>query len=179
MQTPTQTLKNRTGLPLRLTAATLVLAIGAAWSLTAEAAPHGPGGAHHGKQGFGQVERMLDAAGASAEQRSQVQAILQAAREDMRAQHGAGRDQQAQLMQWLAAPTVDARAVEDLRQQMLARHDQASKRQMQLMLDISRVLTPEQRKLLADRMVQRRAMMEKQRGEKGPQRPAAGSKPQT
>lgn len=173
MQTPTQTLKNRTGLPLRLTAATLVLAIGAAWSLTAEAAPHGPGGAHHGKQGFGQVERMLDAAGASAEQRSQVQAILQAAREDMRAQHGTSRDQQAQLMQLLAAPTVDARAVEDLRQQMLARHDQASKRQMQALLDASRVLSAEQRQKLSTQMAERRAMMERHRSERESlQRPA-------
>jgi Spy/CpxP family protein refolding chaperone len=97
----------------------------------------------------------------------------------MKAQHDSGRQLREQSAALFAQPTVDARAAEALRQQMMARHDQASKRQLQLMLDISRVLTPEQRKLLADRMVQRRAMMEKQRGEKGQQRPAAGTKPQT
>ena len=35
---------------------------------------------------------------------------------------------------------------------MLAQHDQASKRTLQAMLDVSRVLTPEQRKALAERM---------------------------
>lgn len=166
MQTTPQTLPRRSVHPLRLIMATLVLAIGAAWSLSAHAAPHGPGGPHHGKHGHGQIERMLDAAGASAEQRSQVQAIMKSAREDMRALHGASRDQQTQLMQLLAAPTVDARAVEDLRQQMLARHDQASKRQMQALLDASRVLSAEQRQKMATQMAERRAMMERHRSER-------------
>jgi Spy/CpxP family protein refolding chaperone len=166
MKTLSRTLKNSPAHPLRMTAATLVLAIGAAWSLSAEAAPYGQGNPHHGQHGFGQIERMLDGAGASAEQRSEVQAILQAARQDMRAQHGASREQQAQLMQLLAAPTVDARALEDLRQQMLARHDQASKRQMQALLDASRVLSAEQRQKMATQMAERRAMMERHRSER-------------
>jgi Spy/CpxP family protein refolding chaperone len=58
-------------------------------------------------------------------------------------------------------PTVDANAAESLRQQMLARHDAASKRMMQAMLDVSRVLTPEQRQQLAQHMKQRRDMMER------------------
>jgi Spy/CpxP family protein refolding chaperone len=49
---------------------------------------------------------------------------------------------------------------------MLAQHDQASKRKMQVMLDVSRVLTPEQRKTLADRMAKRRAMMERHHSER-------------
>ena len=63
-------------------------------------------------------------------------------------------------------PTVDARAAEALRQQMLAQHDQASQRMLQTMLDVSRVLTPEQRKTLSDRMQQRRSMMERHRHER-------------
>jgi Spy/CpxP family protein refolding chaperone len=59
------------------------------------------------------------------------------------------------------APTVDANAAEQLRQQMLAQHDQASKRMLQAMLDISRVLTPEQRQQLAQKMKQRHEMMER------------------
>ena len=173
---------------LRLMAATLVLAVVAATAQTAQAQtagePHGP---RHGMRHAGpdmamdsprMVERMLDAVSASAEQRAQVKQLADAARAEMKAQHESGRQLREQSAALFAQPTVDARAAEALRQQMMARHDQASKRQLQLMLDISRVLTPEQRKLLADRMVQRRAMMEKQRGEKG-QRPAAGTKPQT
>jgi protein CpxP len=65
------------------------------------------------------------------------------------------------MRQLFTQPTVDARAVETLRQQMLAQHDQASKRMMQAMLDGSRVLTPEQRAKMADMAGQRRAMMER------------------
>ena len=62
-------------------------------------------------------------------------------------------------MQLFAQPTVDAAAAEALRQQMLQQHDQASRRMMQSMLDVSRVLTPEQRKQMADHMAQRGDMM--------------------
>ena len=44
---------------------------------------------------------------------------------------------------------------------MMAQHDQASKRMLQAMLDISRVLTPEQRQQLAAKMKQRHEMMER------------------
>ena len=57
------------------------------------------------------------------------------------------------------APNVDAGAAEALRQQMLAQHDQASKRVLQAMLDVSKVLTPEQRAQLGERMKRRAAMM--------------------
>ena len=59
---------------------------------------------------------------------------------------------------------------ESLRQQMLALHDQASKRRMQAMVDASQVLTPEQRVKLAERMKQRgemmRERMERRQGER-------------
>jgi periplasmic protein CpxP/Spy len=81
-------------------------------------------------------------------------------------QREAGRKLHEQGQALWAQPTVDARAAETLRQQMLAQHDQASKRGMQLMLDVSRVLTPEQRKQIAERLQQRRSMMERHRGER-------------
>jgi Spy/CpxP family protein refolding chaperone len=103
---------------------------------------------------------------ATAEQRAQVKQILQAAQADMQAQREAGRKLREQGQALFAQPTVDARAAEALRLQMLAQHDQASKRKMQVMLDVSRVLTPEQRKTLADRMAKRRAMMERHHSER-------------
>jgi Spy/CpxP family protein refolding chaperone len=69
-------------------------------------------------------------------------------------------------MALFAAPTVDARAVEALRQQMVQQHDQTSRRWTQAMLDASAVLTPEQRKQLAERMQQRREMHERHRSER-------------
>ena len=49
-------------------------------------------------------------------------------------------------MTLFAQPTVDAAALEALRQKQMAMHDAASKRMMQAMLDVAQVLTPEQRK---------------------------------
>ena len=79
----------------------------------------------------------------------------------MMAQHEAGRALREQSMKLFTQPTVDANAAEALRQQMLQQHDQASRRMMQAMIEASRVLTPEQRKQMADRMAQRRGMMER------------------
>ena len=62
-------------------------------------------------------------------------------------------------MQIFAAPNVDAAAAESVRQQMLQQHDQASKRMLQARLDASKVLTPEQRAKMAERMKQRGDMM--------------------
>jgi periplasmic protein CpxP/Spy len=158
----------RTHHALRLLLATLVVATAATLSQTAWAMP----GGHGGHSGMGMMadgrhmERLLDAVNATPDQRSQIKALADAARADLRAQREAGRKLHEQGQSLWAQPTVDARAAEALRQQMLAQHDQASKRKMQLMLDVSRVLTPEQRKTLADRMQQRRSMMERHRGER-------------
>ena len=69
-------------------------------------------------------------------------------------------------MALFAQPTVDAAAVEALRQQQLAMHDAASKRMTTAMLEISRVLTPEQRKQMADYMTQRSEMMQRHQRER-------------
>ena len=158
----------------RMFFATLVVAVAGGLSQVAQASPHdGPGaaGLRSGSMGMmgspRHIERMLDAVNATPEQRAQIQQILQTARADMGAQREAGRKLHEQGAALFAQPTVDARAAETLRQQMLAQHDQASKRGLQLMLDVSRILTPEQRKALAERMAQRRSMMERHRAERG------------
>ena len=165
--------------PTRLFVAGLVLAGAGAVCQVADAAPLGsPGGPHAAAMGGGgtggmammghpgHIERMLDSVNATADQRAQIKQIVQAAAADMQAQRAAARALHEQSRQLFTQPTVDARAAEALRQQMLAQHDQASKRALQTMLDVSRVLTPEQRKLLADRMAQRRSMMERHRAER-------------
>jgi periplasmic protein CpxP/Spy len=133
---------------------------------------HSTHGGHGGGMAMGMmghprmVERMLDSVNATSEQRGQVRQLVEAAQKDLAGQRDAGRALRDQTMSLFTQPTVDARAVETLRQQMLAQHDNASKRTAQLMIDISRVLTPEQRRQLAERMAQRRQMMERHRHER-------------
>lgn len=107
------------------------------------------------------ADRMLEAVGASAEQRAQVRQIMEAARTDQQARHESGRALHEQMRQAFVQPTVDANVVEALRQQQLALHDAGSKRMMQAMLEASRVLTPEQRAKLAELAAQRRDRMER------------------
>lgn len=165
--------------PVRIATATLLLALAAGTAQTAMAQPHGGHGGHRGGMGGGmalmhpqQMERVLDSVNASAEQRAQIKQIVQAAHADLKAQRQGGSSLREQGLALFAQPTVDARAAETLRQQMLAQHDQASKRVLQAMLDVSRVLTPEQRQALADRIAQRKAMMERHRAERQSAAPA-------
>jgi Spy/CpxP family protein refolding chaperone len=175
MHTPTNRFHRALAQPAGRIALTLALALGSVAMQVAQAAPGGPGmhGEHAGGPGgFGMMgggrhmDRLLDSVNATADQRTQIQAIVKAAQADMKAQRDAGRSLHQQSQALFSQTTVDARAAEALRQQMLAQHDQASKRQLQMMLDISRVLTPEQRAKVAERMNQRRAMMERHRGER-------------
>jgi Spy/CpxP family protein refolding chaperone len=107
------------------------------------------------------AERMLEAAGVSAEQRAQIRQLVEAAHAEGAKTRDDGRALHDRMRQLFTQPTVDANAVEALRQQQLARMDAASKRRMQLMLDVSRVLTPEQRTRLAEQMQKR---MDRMRG---------------
>lgn len=158
--------------PLHLLAATLVVAVAGTLALTVQAAPPhgGPDGPMMGGRG---IEQMLDKVGASTDQRTQIQAIMKAARDDLRAQRDSGRGLHEQMMVLFTQPTVDARAVESLRQQEMAQHDQASKRMTQALVEASRVLSLDQRQQLGAQMAQHRAMMERHRSE----RDAADGKP--
>jgi periplasmic protein CpxP/Spy len=98
------------------------------------------------------VDHMLDGLGATDQQRSQIKQIVQAAAADLRQQAGQRRALHERAMQLFTAPTVDANAAEQVRQQMLALHDVASKRMLSAMLDISGVLTAEQRAKIAAQM---------------------------
>ena len=146
--------------PWRLLLATLAAAVlGSAVQTAAAASPEGPppgmGAGHPGMHpgmgpGVGRglqrgpegpggdmrhMGRLLDLAKATAEQRSQIHQIMQAARQELQAQREAGRKLREQQAALLTQPTVDAAAVEALRQQMLSQHDQASKRMTQALLE--------------------------------------------
>ena len=152
------------------------MAVGSAVALSAWAQPmhadmkgeggHGGGrhagmmGGHGGMMSGRGLDRMLDGLNATDAQRTQIKQIAQAAAADMQKQHEAGRALREKAAAIFGAPTVDAAAAESLRQQMQALHDQGSKRRLQAMLDASKVLTPEQRAKLAERMKQRQAQMQ-------------------
>jgi len=159
---------------MRLFAAALLLTLSGAFVAVAQAqttgtppAPEMHGFAHGGAGGGRMLERMLDSVNASADQRSRIHEIMKSAMTDLQAQRQASRGLREQLATLFAQPTVDARAVEGVRQQMLQQHDQSSRRWMQAMLDASVVLTPEQRVQLAERMKQRRDMMQRHQQERG------------
>ncbi len=142
---------------------------GAALSAWAQPSPgmHGGPGMHGDAGMMGlpmpgrMVERLLDSVDATADQRAQIKQIAERGAADMKAQREAGRALHEQGAKLFTQPTIDANAAEALRQQMLQQHDQASRRMMQTMLDIGRVLTPEQRKQLADRKARRHDMMQR------------------
>jgi periplasmic protein CpxP/Spy len=141
----------------------LVLAVTGTFALTAAAhGGFGRGGGFMGGAGLDRMaEHVLDSVNATDVQRTQVKTIVQAAANDLKAQREAHRTLRERGMQLFTQPTVDANAAEALRQQMLQQHDQMSRRVMQAMLEVSRVLTPEQRKQLAERMKQRQEMMQR------------------
>jgi protein CpxP len=148
-----------------------VLALGSAVALSSWAGPHHGHGEHGAAAASPErmgrmVERLLDGAEASDAQRAQVKQIVAAATTDLKAQREAGRSLREQQLQLFTQPTVDANAVERLRQQQLSQHDQTSKRMTQAMLEVSRVLTPEQRTKLAERMKTRRDMMRRHHEER-------------
>ena len=118
---------------------------------------HGHGPRHGGPMGGRYMERMLERVNATAEQRAKIRAIFEAAGKDMRAQADTRRQLHEQGLTLLSQPTIDANAVESLRQQMLAQHDQASQRWSKAMVEAANVLTPQQRTQLAEEMRKRAA----------------------
>lgn len=163
-RTPVVTARRRAGVRgMKWMLSGMVIAVASTFALSAWAMPGGHD--RHGMDGPGLmmggrgVDHMLDGLNATDAQRSQIRQIFKAAAEDMRAQRDQRRALHERGLQVFAAPNVDAAAAESLRQQMLQLHDQASRRRLQAMLEASKVLTPEQRAKLAERMKQRGEMM--------------------
>jgi len=118
-------------------------------------------------------DRMLDAVGASAEQKNRVREIMSVARDEIRKAREGDRGLHQQMMVLLAAPKIDPAAAEALRQKLIASHDATSKRRLQAMLDAAAVLSPEQRQKLAERLKTRHDMMERhQRERQATERPS-------
>jgi len=171
---PTPSVNSRSARgPLRALVLTALLTLAGGAMQAAHAMPGGPGGSggpggrgHMGMASPEHLDRMLDSINATVEQRAQIKQMAAAARTDMQAIRQQGRALHQQSQALFAQPTVDARAAETLRQQTLAQHDLASKRRLQMRLDMSRVLSAQQRQQLTERMAKRQSMMERHRTER-------------
>ena len=143
----------------RAAIATLIggLAAGAGFRVWA----HGGHRGWQGGEGFSEerVERMVKHFGvevdATPEQKAKLAEIATAAAKELQPLREKAREARKQAMALLAAPAVDRGAIERLRSEQMQAADAASKRLTQALADVAEVLTPEQRKQLAERMQKR------------------------
>jgi protein CpxP len=149
----------------RAAIATVIAALATGIGLTAFAYGHGGGGWHRG--GFmgahldpakrdAHLDRMLKhlyvEVDATDAQKQQLGPIVKAAARDLLPMRDRMRDARLQAVALLSQPSVDRAALEALRANQLQLAEQASKRFTQALADVADVLTPEQRKQLAERM---------------------------
>jgi protein CpxP len=88
-------------------------------------------------------------------QKEQLGPIVKAATRDLLPMRDRMRDARRQAVALLSQPSIDRAALESLRADQLRLAEQASKRFTQALTDVADVLTPEQRKQLAERMGRR------------------------
>ncbi|MBV8037541.1 periplasmic heavy metal sensor [Roseateles sp.] len=146
---------------LRVTTVAAALAVG---GVAAQAQPGpgprgGPAMMMPGDLFGGHMDHLLDAVNATDAQRSQIEAIFKAARQDLSGQRDAGMKLHQQMAALYTATNIDAAAIEAVRVQLSALRETASKRLSQASIDAARVLTPEQRAKIGDIMKKRQARM--------------------
>jgi protein CpxP len=98
------------------------------------------------------VKHLLADSDATAEQKEQVAAILQAAAADVQALHDQHVDAHKQIHEILSAESIDRVRLENLRADQMGLADQASKRIIEGVADAAEVLTVQQRTQLLQSM---------------------------
>lgn len=105
------------------------------------------------------VDRMLKhlsvEINATPEQQQKLAPIVKQAITDLQPLREQMRNTRKQATDLMSAPQIDRAAIEALRAQKMQTADAISRRMSQAMADAAEVLTPEQRKQLAERMQQR------------------------
>lgn len=89
---------------------------------------------------------------ATAEQQAKLTELAKVLAKDVLPMRDKMRDVRKQAVDLLTAPTVDRAAIEKLRADQIATADQLSKRVTEALARAAEVLTPEQRKSLAERV---------------------------
>jgi periplasmic protein CpxP/Spy len=93
---------------------------------------------------------------ATADQQVKIANIAKAAVADLRPLHEKAHAARAPAVTLLTAPTIDRSAIERLRAEQIGLAETASKRIAQALADAADVLSPEQRRKVADWMASRR-----------------------
>jgi periplasmic protein CpxP/Spy len=119
--------------------------------------PHGFGGGMGDRMFFpGPIERGVERLGwvtdASTEQKTKINAIAQKAADDIFALRAKHLEARKQIVDTLAAPTIDRAKLESLRADQMKLADAATKRVTDAVADIGDVLTAAQRADLAQRL---------------------------
>ena len=101
------------------------------------------------------AERIASEVKATPEQRGKLTAIAQAAVKDLLPMREAMHDARKQARELFVQPSIDRAALEKLRSDQIANADAMSKRLSLALGEAADILTPEQRKQLADRFPMR------------------------
>ena len=101
-------------------------------------------GAMHGQM-MSRMQAMLDAVGATADQKTKIAAILHTGFAPLMGLHTEMQQAHASLHALITAPTIDRAALEQLRAREMAALDAASRTLVKAIADAAEVLTPAQR----------------------------------
>lgn len=96
---------------------------------------------------------------ATPEQQERLRSIVRSAVKDLAPMRDKMQGAQQRVRDLLTQTTVDRSAIEAFRTERMTLADQASRRLAQAIADAAAVLTPEQRRTIADRIQQRRGFM--------------------
>jgi periplasmic protein CpxP/Spy len=113
------------------------------------------GGPGEGGPMLRRLGEALDSVGATPDQRQKIRSQLQAVRPEMTAMRESQRALRNRLAQLLSADQPDRAAIEQLRVERMAQMDASSRRMSEVLISVSEVLTPQQRKQLLERMQRR------------------------
>ena len=95
---------------------------------------------------------------ATSEQQEKITALVTAVAKDLKPVHGQMRAAGRQIHELLLEPSIDRAALEKLRAERLAEVERISKNLVNAVADVAEVLSPEQRKVLDERIKEFRGM---------------------
>ena len=152
MTEPVSRPKNRRLFGIVALSAALVAVAGTALVFAHQGRDHhgGPMAEHSAEMHLEHMQAMLTKIGASDAQKAQIEAILKPAFAEMKSAHESHSAAFKQFHAEIAAPTLDRGRIEALRAAQSKSLDEASKRLVTAISDAAEVLTPEQRKALAE-----------------------------
>ncbi|MGL4605672.1 MAG: Spy/CpxP family protein refolding chaperone [Iodobacter sp.] len=98
------------------------------------------------------LQKSLQEVGATEAQQSQLLKLADQASAERKAHHESMRGERAEFRKALSQPTVDAAQLETLRAARIKAMDDTSRKMTAIMLEASKILTPEQRLKLMEKM---------------------------